>query len=78
MTSIKGCNSAINLLKITLYNPNLDFINVNVYTKFVLILFIICQDIEKNAILTPIKGHNSVANLRKMKLYTESQHRSHH
>ena len=53
----------------TLYNPNLDLINVNVYTKFGLILSIPCQDIEQNEILTSIKGCNSVADLRKMKLY---------
>ena len=71
LTSIKGCNSATNLLKMTLYNPNLDLINVNVYTKFGLILFILCQEIEQNEILTSIKGRNSqsVANLRKKKLY---------
>ena len=34
LTSIKGCNSVTNLHKLTLYNPNLDLINVNVYTKF--------------------------------------------
>ena len=53
----------------TLYIPNLDLINVNVYTKFGLILFILCQDIEQNKVLTSINGRNSVANLRKMKLY---------
>ena len=53
----------------TLYNPNLDLINVNVHTKFGLILSILCQDIEQNEILTTIKGYNSVASLRKMKLY---------
>ena len=52
----------------TLYNPNLDLININVYTIFGLILFILCQDIEQNEILT-IKGLNSVENLRKMKFY---------
>ena len=52
-----------------LYNPNLNLININVNTIFGLILFILCQDIEQNQILTSIKGHNSVANLRKMKLY---------
>ena len=30
----------------TLYNPNLDLINVNVYTKFGLILSIVSKDIE--------------------------------
>ena len=53
----------------TLYNPNQDLISVDVYTKFGLILSILCQDIEQNEILTSIKGRNSVASLRKMKLY---------
>ena len=30
----KGRNSVANLPNLTLYNPNLDLINVNVYTKF--------------------------------------------
>ena len=68
-TSIKGCNSAKKFLKMTLYNHNLDLINIHVYTKFGLILFILCQDIEQNEILTSIKGCNSVANLRKKNLY---------
>ena len=34
LTSIKGRNSVTNLRNLTLYNPNLDIINVNVYTKF--------------------------------------------
>ena len=34
LTSIKGHNSVANLQKMTLYIPNLDLINVNVYTKF--------------------------------------------
>ena len=53
----------------TRYNHHLDLINANVYTKFGLILFILCQDIEQNEILTSMKGRNSVANLRRMKLY---------
>ena len=57
------------------YNPNLDLINVNVYTNFGLILFSLCQDIEQNEILTPIKGRNSVANLIKMKLYNPNKDR---
>ena len=70
MTSIKGFNSATKFLQMTLYNHKLhvDLINVNVYTKFGLILFILLQDIQQNEILTSIKGRNSVANLRKMKL----------
>ena len=61
------CNKIV--LKMTLYNPNLNLINTYVYTKIGLILFILCQDIEQNEILTTIKGHNLVANLRKIKLY---------
>ena len=57
------------MLKMTLYNPNLDIISVYVNTKFGLFLFPLCQDIEQNEILTSIKGRNSVANLRKMMLY---------
>ena len=34
LTSIKGHNSVANLQKMTLYNPNLDLISVNLYTKF--------------------------------------------
>ena len=71
LPSIKGCNSGTNLLKMTLYNHN-----VNVYTKFGLILFILSQDIEQKEILTSIKGRNSVANLRKNEAL-QSQHRSH-
>ena len=47
LTSIKGCNSVANLQNLTLYDPNLDTINVNVYTKFGLILSIDSQDIER-------------------------------
>ena len=49
-----------------LYNPNLDLVNDNVYTKFGHILSISSQDIK---ILTSIKGRNSVANLRKTIIY---------
>ena len=44
--SIKGRNSVENLQKMTLYNPNLDLVNDNVYTKFGHILSIRSQDIE--------------------------------
>ena len=47
LTTIKGRNSVVNLRNLTLYNPNLDLINVNVYTKFGLILSIGSQDIER-------------------------------
>ena len=69
LTSIKGHNSVANMRKMTLYNPNLDLINVNVYTQFGKILSIGSQDIERKRNLTSIKGCNSVANLRNLKLY---------
>ena len=47
LTSIKGRNSVANLQNLKLYNPNLDIINVNVYTKFGEILSIGSQDIER-------------------------------
>ena len=34
LRSIKGRDSVTNFRNLTLYNPNLDLINVNVYTKF--------------------------------------------
>ena len=47
LRSFKGRNSVANLRNLTLYNPNLDLINVNVYTKFGKILSIGSQDIER-------------------------------
>ena len=47
LTSIKGRKSVANLRSLTRYNPNLDIINVNVYTKFISILSIGSQDIER-------------------------------
>ena len=47
LTSIKGHNSVENLRNLTLYNPNLDLINVNVHTNFGNILSIGSQDIER-------------------------------
>ena len=66
LTSIKGHNSVANLRKMTLYNPNLDLINVNVYTKF---CPLVLKILSGNEILTSIKGRNSVANLRNLTLY---------
>ena len=34
LRSIKGRNFVANLQNLTLYNPNLDLINVNVHSKF--------------------------------------------
>ena len=46
LTSIKGHNS-VALGNMTIYNPNVDFVNDNVYTKFGLNKSIRSQDIEK-------------------------------
>ena len=47
LTSIKGRNSVGNLRKTKIYNPNVDLVNDNAYTKFGLNLFIRSQDIEQ-------------------------------
>ena len=47
LTSIKGCKSAAHLQKMTLYNPNLDLVNANVYTNFGQTLSVDSQDIER-------------------------------
>ena len=47
LRSFKGPNSVANLRNLTLYDPNLDLINVNVYAKFGSILSIGSQDIER-------------------------------
>ena len=44
-------------------NPNLDFVNINAY-KLGEILSICSQILSVNEILTSIKGHDSVTNLR--------------
>ena len=47
LTSTEGYNFVANVPKIVLYNPNLDVINVNVYTNLGQILSIGSQDIER-------------------------------
>ena len=47
LMSIKGRNSVKILRKITVNNPKLDLVNVDVYTKFGQILSICSQDIER-------------------------------
>ena len=47
LTSMKDHNSVVNFRNLKLYNPNLDIIYVNVYTKFGQILSIGSQDIER-------------------------------
>ena len=62
LTSIKGHNSVANLRNLTLYNPNLDIINVNEHTNLVKFCPLVLKILGRNKILTLIKGHNSVAN----------------
>ena len=45
--SIKGRNSVANLRKMMIFNPNVDLVNDNVYTKFGLNKSICSQDIEQ-------------------------------
>ena len=47
LTSIKGRNSVTILRKMTGNNPKLDFVNVDVHTKFGQILSIRSRDIER-------------------------------
>ena len=47
LTSIKGRNSVKILRKMTGNNPKLDLVNVDVHTKFGVILSISSQDIER-------------------------------
>ena len=47
LTSIKGRNSVKILRKMTVNNPKLDVVNVDVHTKFPRILSILSQDIEQ-------------------------------
>ena len=47
-TSIKGRNSVANLRKMMIYNPNLDLVNDNVYTKLVSISLFIFKILNKN------------------------------
>ena len=70
LISIKGRNSVKILQKMTGNNPKLDFVNVDVYTKFGQILSICSQDIERKRNFGnnewPSKGNNSSANLGKL------------
>ena len=69
LTSIKGRNSVTNVRKITVNNPNLDLVNMNVYTKFGQNLSFLFKILSGKEILTSIKGRNSVTNVRKIMVY---------
>ena len=56
LTSIKGPNSVANLRNLTLYNPSLDTINVNVNKKFGSNLSISSQDIKRKQNFEIIQG----------------------
>ena len=57
LTSIKGRNSVKILRKMMGDNPKLDYVNVDVHTKFGQIVL---EILSGNKILTSIKGCNSV------------------
>ena len=67
-TCINGYYSVANVPKIVVYNPNLDVININMYTNLVKLCPFILKILSRNEIVTSIKGRNSAANLRKMTL----------
>ena len=53
----------------TIYNTNVDLVNVKVYTNLVKFCPFILKILNKTRILTSIKDRNSVANLLKMTIY---------
>ena len=56
-----------------LYNPKVDLVNDNMMMciqNLVLFCQFVLKILSKNQILTSIKGRNSVANLRKTKIYS--------
>ena len=71
--SIKGRNSLANLRKTTIYNTKVDLVDDNVFSKFGLNRSIL-KILNKNSILTSIKGSNSVANLPKFELIQAFMH----
>ena len=69
--SIKGHNSVANLRKTTIYLSLLTLILSMMMCIQNLVIFcqLVLKILSKNQILTSIKGRNSVANLRKTKIY---------
>ena len=66
LTSIKGSNSVTYLRKIMFNNPNLDVVNMIVYTNLIKFCPFVLKILSGNKLLTSIKGHNSVSNLQKI------------
>ena len=52
-----------------IYNTNVDLVNNNVYTILITISLFVLKILNKNCILTSIKGRKTVANVRKMTIY---------
>ena len=68
-------NSLAYLLKATIYNTKVDLVDDNVFTKFGLNRSrFVLKILNKNSILTSIKGSNSVANLPKFELIQAFMH----
>ena len=68
LTSIKGRNSVANLRNLTLYNPNLETINVLCLQNLVKFCPLVLKILSGNKILRSIKGRNSVANLQNLNI----------
>ena len=72
LESIKGRNSVANLRKTSIYFTNVDHLILSMMMciqNLVLFHQFVLKILSKNQILTSIKGRNSVANLRKTKIY---------
>ena len=70
LTSIKGCNPVANLRKTMIYISSKKILSMLMNIQnLVLFCQFILKILSKNQILTSIKGRNSVANLRKIKIY---------
>ena len=67
--SIKGCNSVANLKKLRFTIPPLILSMIMCIQNLVTFCQFVLKILSKNQILTPIKGRNSVANLRKTIIY---------
>ena len=56
LRSIKGRNPVANLRKLMLYNPNLDLINVNVYTFLVEFCPLVLKILSGNEMVTELRN----------------------
>ena len=57
LTSIKGRNSVANLRNLTLYNPNLDIINVYMYTNLDKLCPLVLKILSRNEMVTDLRSN---------------------